>query len=143
MSPFTVTARDGAARAGGHGGESSDHALRASAFNQELGLMTPGGPCPRPDEFLRETGEEDLRPALADLLNRVVPPLTRGLAIGGRPRGDQAEARDLVGMSLGEGQGDVSAETVSSDRNPPRFERPDEPRHLVRVDLDRRPAEFD
>src|SRR5436309_11918999 len=98
--------------------------------------MTPGGPCPRPDEFLRETGEEDLRPALSDLLDRVVPPLPCGLAIRGRPRGNQAEARHLVGKTLGEGQGNVPSETVSRDRHPPRPERPDEPRHLVRVRLD-------
>src|SRR3989454_473771 len=104
--------------------------------------MPPGGPCPRPDEFLRETGEEDLRPAPANLLDRVVPPLTRNLAVSGRPRGNQAEARDLVGKTLGEGQGDVSAKTVSRDRNPPHPERPDEPRHLVRVRLDRRPGYF-
>src|SRR3989454_5073274 len=140
----TERSEDGRAiRPSGHGVERRHHAVRASLFDQELGLMPPCGPSPRPDEFFREAREEDLRPALADLLDRVVPPLTRGLAIGGRPRGDQAEARDLVGMSLGEGQGDVSAETVSRDRDPPRFERPDEPRHFVRVDLDRRPAEFD
>src|SRR5213594_2403560 len=104
--------------------------------------MTPGGPCPRPDEFLRETGEKHLRPALSDLLDRVVSPLPCGLAIRGRPRGDQAEARDLVGKTLGEGQGDVSAKTVSRDRNPPHAERSDEPRHLVRVRVDRRPAYF-
>src|SRR2546428_6739641 len=132
----------GAVRPGGHRGEACHHPVRAGPLDDQGRLRSPFDRRLCPDEFLRETREQGFRARRPDLLDRIVPPATGGLAVGGGSGGEEAEGRDRVRAVLREGQRDITAEAVSGDRNPPGLERLDELRDLLGVRLDRRPAEL-